>query len=94
MPDKRKADDEAAAEPVKRAAPVEMTAEQRERVEDPNQIDETVPGGEYIDGDVVRNAHGEVIRNASKAELKVDSSPAPVERAPAVATQNVAVKKD
>lgn len=43
---------------------IEMTDEQRERAEDPNQIDETVPGGRYIVGDRVVNSEGEDIGSA------------------------------
>lgn len=43
---------------------IEMTAEQEERASDPNQIDETVPGGRYIVGDRVVNAEGEDLGSA------------------------------
>jgi hypothetical protein len=56
---------------------VAMTDEQRARVEDPDQIDETVPGGKYIQGDRYVNADGEDLGAASKSELKADATPAP-----------------
>jgi hypothetical protein len=59
------------AEPKTETPP--MTDEQRERVEDPNNIDETVPGGRYIVGESVVNAHGEEIGKASKADTKVEN---------------------
>jgi hypothetical protein len=64
-------------EEKKNVPAVPLTDEQRERVEDPNQIDETVPGGRYIVGDVIQNAHGEEIGKVSKADQKVDSAPEP-----------------
>jgi hypothetical protein len=42
---------------------------------EPKEIDETVPGGRYIVGDRVVNAHGEEIGKAEKADLKIDATP-------------------
>lgn len=35
---------------------------------DAPKLDETIPGGKYIDGDVYRDAHGNVLGNVSKKD--------------------------
>jgi hypothetical protein len=68
----------------------QLTEEQRAKVEDPDQLDETVPGGRYIVGDRVVNAHGEDLGAAAKSDLKVEApeaqpTPQPVVMQPAKA---------